>query len=253
MASVNSMMANPPILLRQFLYGLLLSFPTVATTVTLPEGFVALEAIAPDIRQDMRYFGPQNFLGTRVDGYHAPRCLLTQPAAQALARAQALLKPQGLSLKVFDCYRPQRAVQHFMRWARVPDDPGLHAVYYPNLSKLDLLQQVYISDRSGHSRGSTVDLTIVWAGGQTSGSGHDGCSESAARRDGALDMGSGFDCFDPISNTADDSITAAQRANRQLLKSVMKRAGFHNYHREWWHYILNNEPYPETFFDFEVR
>jgi zinc D-Ala-D-Ala dipeptidase len=228
--------------------------PTVGGADSLPDGFVALETIAPSIRQDMRYFGTHNFLGERVDGYYAPRCLLTRPAAEALVRAQALLEPQGLSLKVFDCYRPQRAVRDFLRWAKTPDDPVLRALYYPRLSKRDLLQQVYISDRSGHSRGSTVDLTIVWARSKpTAGAGHDGCSASAARRDGALDMGSGFDCFDPVSNTADDSITTEQRANRMLLKSVMKRAGFHNYHREWWHYILNSEPYPETFFDFIVR
>ncbi len=214
---------------------------------------MALEQVAPSIRQDIRYFGQHNFLGEQVAGYQAPRCLLTRPAAEALARAQAALQPQGLSLKVFDCYRPAQAVRHFMRWAKWPDDPGLRALYYPNLSKLDLLQQVYISDRSGHSRGSTVDLTIVWDKPRTSGAGHDGCSPSAARRDGSLDMGSGFDCFDPVSNTADDSITSEQRANRQLLKSLMKRAGFHNYHREWWHYILNNEPYPDTYFDFVVR
>jgi len=219
----------------------------------LPEGFVHLETVAPSIRQDMRYFGKDNFLGTRVDGYLAPRCILTKPAAIALARAQAELQPEGLSLKVFDCYRPQRAIRHFLRWAKLPDDPGLRARYYPNLSKPQLLRQVYISDRSGHSRGSTVDLTIVRVKDGTAVAGHDGCSAQAARRDGALDMGSGFDCFDPVSNTADSSITVQQRANRLLLKAVMKRAGFYNYDREWWHYILNREPFPETYFDFEVR
>ncbi len=219
----------------------------------LPEGFVHLHTVAPSIRQDMRYYGKQNFLGQRVDGYLAPRCILTKPAAMALAHAQAELLPQGLSLKLFDCYRPQRAVAHFLRWAKQPDDPVLRARYYPNHSKLQLLQQVYISDKSGHSRGSTVDLTIVRVNSRASAAEHDGCSAQAARGGGALDMGSGFDCFDPISNTADSSITAQQRANRQLLKAVMKRAGFYNYDREWWHYILNREPFPETYFDFEVR
>lgn len=244
---------GPHVLGRLFCL-LALLVPVSGGANALPEDFVALGTLAPSIRQDMRYYGSHNFLGERVDGYHAPRCLLTRPAAEALVRAQALLESQGLSLKVFDCYRPQRAVRHFLRWARSPDDPLLRALYYPRLSKRDLLQQVYISDRSGHSRGSTVDLTIVWAQGKAAtAASHDGCSAGAAQRGGALDMGSGFDCFDPVSNTADDRITAAQRANRMLLKSVMKRAGFHNYHREWWHYILNNEPHPETFFDFEVR
>lgn len=219
----------------------------------LPAQFVYVDTVAPSIRQDMRYFGKDNFLGTRVDGYHSPRCILTRPAAAALARAQAELQPQGLTLKVFDCYRPQRAVTHFLRWSKLPDDPALRARYHPNLSKLQLLQQVYISDKSGHSRGSTVDLTIVRMKNGTVVAGHDGCSAQATRRGGALDMGSGFDCFDPVSNTADSSITAEQRANRMLLKAVMKRAGFYNYDREWWHYILNREPFPDTYFDFEVR
>jgi D-alanyl-D-alanine dipeptidase len=219
----------------------------------LPEDFVYLDTIAPTIRQDMRYHGNGNFLGKRVEGYDTPRCILTRSAAEALARAQSELQPQGLTLKVFDCYRPVRAVQHFMRWAKEPDDPALRARYYPNLDKLQLLQQVYISDRSGHSRGSTVDLTIVWARGGTLATGHDGCGAVASRRGGALDMGSGFDCFDPISNTGNPTITAEQRANRLLLKAVMKRAGFYNYQREWWHYILNNESHPDTYFDFPVR
>ncbi|MGH8453618.1 MAG: M15 family metallopeptidase [Nevskiales bacterium] len=228
--------------------------PAIASANTrLPEGFLHLETAAPSIRQDMRYYGKENFLGARVDGYHAPRCILTKPAAEALARAQAELQPQGLSLKVFDCYRPQRAVLHFMRWALLPDDPRLRDRYHPHLNKSQLLQQVYIADKSGHSRGSTVDLTIVSAKGGTRVTGHDGCSATAARRGGSLDMGSGFDCFDPLSNTADPSITAEQRANRQLLKAVMKRAGFYNYEREWWHYILNHEPFPETYFDFPVH
>jgi zinc D-Ala-D-Ala dipeptidase len=243
-----------PQTLNTLLLAFLAMLPNLVTAdPVLPEGFVRLETLAPSIRQDMRYYSKENFIGMRVDGYGAPRCILTKPAAEALARAQAALQPQGLSLKVFDCYRPQRAILHFLRWAKLPDDPVLRVLYYPNLSKPQLLQQVYISDRSGHSRGSTVDLTIVWSKTGVSSTGHDGCGEGASIRGGALDMGSGFDCFDPVSNTAAPSITAAQRANRQLLKAVMKRAGFYNYQREWWHYILNREPFPETFFDFEVR
>jgi zinc D-Ala-D-Ala dipeptidase len=136
---------------------------TGRTEAALPEGFVHLETLAPAIRQDIRYHGRENFLGTRVDGYDAPRCILTRAAAEALARVQAELRPQGLSLKVFDCYRPQRAVAHFLRWARTPDVPALRARYHPNLDKRQLLREVYIADRSGHSRGSTVDVTIVRA------------------------------------------------------------------------------------------
>ncbi len=282
----------------------------------LPEGFVYLEALAPTILQDMRYHGRENFLGQRVDGYAAPRCILTRAAAEALARVQAELLPQQLSLKVFDCYRPQRAVAHFMRWARAPDDPALRAHYHPNLGKPQLLREVYIAERSGHSRGSTVDVTLVpvtptlalphRGGGKDSMSaphhrgegkdsmsghpyqgsgpdsigslphqgggddaispvprergrasagatGHDGCGPEAARRGGALDMGSGFDCFDPVSNTDSLAITPAQHANRQRLKRMMERQGFRNYAREWWHYTLAREPFTQQYFDFPVR
>jgi D-alanyl-D-alanine dipeptidase len=212
-----------------------------------------LSAIAPSIRTEIRYHGAYNFLGTPVEGYAAPRCVLTRQAAAGVARAQASLQPQGLSLKVFDCYRPQRAVNHFLRWARAPEDPALRATYFPNLHKPDLLRQVYIADKSGHSRGSTVDLTIVWATAPAGAETHDGCTPAAATRGGTLDMGSGFDCFDPVSHTDSAAVTPAQRANRQLLRGVMRRAGFRNYEREWWHYTLDNEPFPATAFDFPVR
>lgn len=246
---------------------ILTAAPAVAVANELPDGFVYLDAVAPSIRQDIRYYGTRNFLGQRIEGYRAPRCILTRPAADALAQAQAELGPRALTLKVFDCYRPERAVAHFMRWARQADDPALHALYYPRLSKHELLRQVYIADKSGHSRGSTVDLTIVWAdsgptpapprvrGKAREGAteGHDGCSAEAARRDGALDMGSGFDCFDPVSNTADTTITSSQQANRRFLQRLMERHGFRNYEREWWHYTLNREPFPERYFDFPVH
>lgn len=219
----------------------------------LAEGFIYLDQVAPGIVQDLRYHGTRNFLGRPVNGYQAPRCVLTRPAAEALARAQADLEPQGLSLKVFDCYRPQRAVDDFMRWARRPDDPLLRRLYYPRLSKAQLLREVYIAEQSGHSRGSTVDLTIVWATRSPQAAGQDGCGPEAATRGGALDMGSGFDCFDPISNTENPQVTSAQRANRQFLKRLMEREGFRNYTREWWHYTLNQEPFPEQYFDFPVR
>lgn len=224
-----------------------------AAAAELPEDFVRLSELAPSIPQDIRYHGKHNFLGTRVEGYEAAHCILTRPAAQALLRAQQALAPEGLSLLVFDCYRPQRAVAHFMRWARTPDDAMLRALYYPRLDKRALLREVYIADKSGHSRGSTVDLTLVRAESYRSASGHDGCQPASARQSAMLDMGSGFDCFDPLSHTDNDGITPAQRANRQRLKAAMKQAGFHNYSREWWHYILNREPYPETYFDFPVR
>lgn len=230
-----------------------ISLLPLAAIGALPTGFVDLASVAPSIRQEMRYYGAENFMGARVHGYQAPRCILTRAAAVALARAQAALQPQGLSLKVFDCCRPQRAVNHFLRWAQTKDDPALRALYYPRLSKAELLEQVYIDDKSGHSRGSTVDLTIVWHKTPSTASGHDGCSADAATRGDALDMGSGFDCFDPISHTNSPAVNPSQRANRHLLKAVMKRAGFRNYEREWWHYTLNGEPFPETYFDFPVR
>lgn len=201
-----------------------------------PVGFVALDHIDPSIVQDIRYASADNFVGEGIDGYEAARCFLTRPAAVALARVQVDLRPFDLSLKVFDGYRPQRAVDHFVRWAEDPTATALKHQYYPVVPKDSLFAQGYIAVRSGHSRGSTVDVTLV-------------DSETGE----ALDMGTSFDFFDPRSHTASPHASAQARAHRLLLKQVMEAHGFRNYAKEWWHFTLRDEPFPDTYFDFVIR
>lgn len=201
-----------------------------------PAGFVDAAAVVDGLAVDMRYFGAHNFVGTKIDGYEAPRCLLTVAAADALATVQRELAGRGLGLKVFDCYRPQRAVAHFMRWAQNIDDVNGKTEFYPDVDKLDLFKEGYIAERSGHSRGSTVDLTVV--------------RQADASE---LDMGSPFDLFSPKSWPSDRSVSALAENNRALLTAAMTSAGFRPYDKEWWHFTLANDPFPDTYFDFPVR
>jgi zinc D-Ala-D-Ala dipeptidase len=192
-------------------------------------------AVVPGLVADIRYSGSHNFVGRPIDGYRAPRCLLTQSAADALAEVARDVAALGLVIKVFDCYRPTRAVADFVRWARDPKDQAAKAEFYPNVDKRTLFRNGYIASRSGHSRGSTIDLTL-------------------ARADGAeLDMGTPFDFFSPRSWTAAASVTAEQHANRMRLAGAMQRRGFRGYSKEWWHFTLRNEPFPDTYFDVPVQ
>jgi zinc D-Ala-D-Ala dipeptidase len=195
-----------------------------------------------------------------VAGYDAPLCLLTRPAALALAAVQAELRPFGLALKIYDCYRPQRAVSDFVAWARDTADTAMRAEFYPRVHKRDLFADGYIAERSGHSRGSTVDLTLVALPPRqqpafTPGQPLVSCTQPAGVRfpDNTLDMGTGFDCFDPLSHTENSAIGPDARRNRLLLRAVMEKHGFRNYSREWWHFTLRDEPFPDTFFDHPVR
>jgi D-alanyl-D-alanine dipeptidase len=183
----------------------------------------------------MRYAGSHNFVGRPIDGYEAPRCLLAQPAAAALAQVARQLQSRGLVIKVFDCYRPARAVANFIRWAHDLGDTVGKAEFYPDVDKRTLFRDGYIASRSGHSRGSTIDLTLAQADGRE------------------LDMGTSFDFFSPRSWTADPSISPEQHANRVLLATAMRRGGFRGYDKEWWHFTLRDEPFPDTFFDFPVK
>ncbi len=201
----------------------------------LPGDFVSLAAIDPSISRDLRYATPHNFVGSQVDGYEAPKCLLTRAAAQAIARVQADLRAQGFGLRVLDCYRPQRAVDHFVRWSRAPDDPAAKARHYPRVAKRELFARGYIAERSGHSRGSTVDLTLVDLAGR------------------ALDLGTDFDFFDPHSAGEANDVPAPARALRWRLRAAMERRGFRPYAPEWWHFTLASEPYPDRHFDAPVR
>jgi zinc D-Ala-D-Ala dipeptidase len=191
--------------------------------------------VVPGLVADIRYAGSHNFVGRPINGYRAPRCLLTQPAANALAEVARDLATHGLVIKVFDCYRPVRAVADFVRWARDPADQTAKAEFYPDVDKRTLFRDGYIASRSGHSRGSTIDLTL-------------------ARADGAeLDMGTPFDFFSPKSWTEASSVTAEQHDNRMRLAAAMHRRGFRGYPKEWWHFTLRNEPFPGTYFDVPVQ
>ncbi|HSM08211.1 MAG TPA: M15 family metallopeptidase [Gemmatimonadota bacterium] len=197
---------------------------------------VDVREVEPSIRADIRYADSNNFVGAPVDGYEAARCLLSRPAAEALARVQRELAPEGLGVLVYDCYRPQRAVDHFVRWAADTGDVGTKAEFYPNVDKALLFDEGYIAERSGHSRGSTVDLTLV----------RDDRAEP-------LDMGSPYDFFDPRSHTESSEITDEQLANRLRLRDAMEAGGFQNYTAEWWHYTLRDEPHPDDYFDLPIR
>ncbi|MGA5131429.1 M15 family metallopeptidase [Streptomyces olivoreticuli] len=225
-----------------------------------PAGFVALSDVDPSILQEMRYVTAHNFTGHRVDGYRRPVCLLTRPAAEALHRAQRALLPRGYSLKVYDCYRPQRAVDDFVAWAKDLADERMKAEFYPRVDKSRLFDDGYIAAKSGHSRGSTMDLTLVRLPARPTRPYRPGerlvpCFAPREWRfpDNSVDMGTGFDCFDTLAHTLDPRIRGAQRDHRLLLKSTMERAGFTNLAEEWWHYTLRGEPFPDTYFDFPVR
>lgn len=224
-----------------------------------PEDFVALRTVDPTIIQEMRYFTPHNFVGEPIDGYRQPLCILTRPAAQALHQAQRKLLRQGYTLKVYDCYRPQRAVNHFVRWAEDLDDQAMKGEFYPNVDKTRLFEDGYIAEKSGHSRGSTMDLTIVKLPARPTRPYVPGeplvpCYAPKDERfpDNSVDMGTGFDCFDTLAHTLDPRIQGEQRANRLLLKSTLEGLGFVNLAEEWWHYTFKPEPYPDTYFDFPV-
>jgi D-alanyl-D-alanine dipeptidase len=224
-----------------------------------PADFVALRTVDPTILQEMRYFTPHNFVGRRIDGYRQPLCILTRPAAQALHKAQTKLLRQGYSLKVYDCYRPQRAVNHFVRWARNLGDQAMKAEFYPDVDKTRLFEDGYIAEKSGHSRGSTMDLTLVKLPAKPTrpyipGEPLVACYAPGSERfpDNSVDMGTGFDCFDTLSHTLDPRVQGQQRANRLLLKSTLEGLGFVNLAEEWWHYTYKPEPYPDTYFDFPV-
>ncbi|MFR9751254.1 M15 family metallopeptidase [Nocardia sp. 004] len=222
--------------------------------------FVSITDVDPTIIVDARYYGDHNFIGSRIAGYEAPKCLLTRQAAAALARVQQELRPMDLTLKTYDCYRPQRAVDEFVAWAKDLGDVRMKAEFYPNVDKADLFRDGYIAAKSSHSRGSTVDLAIVALPAAESERYQEGeplraCFLPAEQRfrDSALDFGTGFDCFDPLAHTANPAVGGTQRALRALLTEVMSEHGFANLAEEWWHFTLRQEPFADTYFDFPVR
>ena len=225
--------------LTRLAFAFLLTLPIMLPVQAQPlAGFADATTVVNGLVVDMRYFGDDNFVGARIDGYESARCLLSRPAAAALARVHNDLAPQGFGLKVFDCYRPTRAVSHFMRWARDLKDVKRKADFYPDVDKRDLFRLGYISNRSGHSRGSTVDLTLVRLG---------------PGAPAEVDMGTRFDFFGEQSWPSSKAVSAEAQANRKILATAMRRGGFIPYDREWWHFTLRNEPYPGSYFDFPVR
>jgi len=211
----------------------------ILNAADLPSGFVYLTDAVPTIVQDIRYAKTENFIGMPIDGYINPIAITTKEAAIALNHAQTDLRRFGFRLKVFDAYRPQRAVNHFVRWAKDLKDVRKQSEYYPQVAKQDLFREDYIASKSGHSRGSTLDVTLV--------------SFDAKGLAQDLDMGTHFDYFDPRSWPEYSELTVMQRANRMLLQTVMEKHGFKPYPKEWWHFTLKQEPYPNTYFNFNVE
>ena len=234
-------------LLEAFFAALALAIanPPSAYPNPLPAGFVRLADVDPTIRQDIRYAGLENFLHRKADGYDAPVCILTAPAAKALSSVQKAMTAKGLTLVVFDCYRPARAVADMGEWTREggPPDPQ----WYPTVRRRDLIAMGYVGELSSHSRGSTVDLAVADPGEKSPVRPVCGAADG-----GTLDFGTGFDCFDPISETAHRPLPAKAMANRKMLLAAMHAAGFRNYAREWWHFTLAKEPFPKQRFDFPV-
>lgn len=203
---------------------------------TMPKDFTLLSDVIPDIIQEIRYYSTYNFVGARIDGYEAPVAIMTTKAAQALKAVSDDVISQGYCLKVFDAYRPQRAVSHFVRWAADKDDVKMKPSFYPDIDKARVFELGFVARRSAHSRGSTVDLTLV---------------NIATGKE--LDMGGPFDWFGELSHPAYPNLTPEQKANRLILREAMLRHGFRAITTEWWHYVLVDEPYPDTYFDFPVR
>lgn len=213
--------------------------PVLSPARTMGEaGLVDIRTLVPDLSQDIRYFGSDNFVGARVDGYEAPRCWLKREAAQALARVEATLRREHLRLRVYDCYRPARAVARFVRWLDDAADTRTRDRFYPGLDKAQL-RGTYIAPVSGHSRGATVDLTLLQCDGRDAG-----CLP--------LDMGTPFDFFGFRAHTDSPKVTARQRANRHRLRTAMAAEGFLNLPEEWWHYRLDPEPAPGSYYDVPI-
>ncbi|WP_216857098.1 M15 family metallopeptidase [Paenibacillus tritici] len=202
----------------------------------LPGGFVYLDEVIPSAQYEIRYYSENNFIGTRIDGYKAPLAIMSKKAANALKKVSEDLERQGYILRIYDAYRPQKAVNHFVRWSQDASDIKMKQQYYPKLDKRNLFKLGFISKKSGHSRGSTIDLTLA---DQTTGA--------------LVDMGSPYDFFGEISYYNTTLISSTQHANRKILKDAMTKQGFKPYAKEWWHFTLIKEAYPQQYFNFNVE
>ena len=225
--------------MKQFLLTLILivnmTIPTMAEIISDDKSdFAEISSMIDDAAFDIRYYSSNNFTGHKIDGYRAPRAYLTKKALKALALAAEDLRAQGYRLLIWDSYRPQKAVNNFVKWINDPNDAGDKS-FYPSLEKSDLLAGQYIMEKSGHTRGSTVDLTIIKKDG------------------GFVDMGGTFDLFSEISHPDYQDLTDEQKNNRKILRDAMVKAGFNPLDSEWWHFTLKDEPYKDTYFNFDVE
>ena len=242
---------------------LLLATPASADVVKQapPGAFVSLHDVDPSIIVEMRYLTNHNFIGRRIPGYRENVCLLTKQAAEGLARVQKVVRAKGYTLKVYDCYRPQRSVDAFVKWGKDLSDQKMKAEFYPRVRKSRVFKEGYIATQSGHSRGSTMDLTLVKrpAGKQERYHRGDrlrdcGGPRSKRFRDNTIDMGTGYDCFDPLAHPYAKRFRGTKiRRNRLRLRKPMLAAGFKPLATEWWHFTLADEPYPDTYFDFPME
>ena len=219
--------------MKRFLFQIAIFYTLVSNSQDLPDGFVYLHTIDSSIKKELRYITSNNFIGQPIDGYQKPTIIVSKPTAEALKKVQEKLAPFNLSLKIFDAYRPQEAVDHFVRWARVLNDTVMKRQYYPEVPKSKLFKLGYIAKRSGHTRGSTVDLTII---------------DITTNKE--LDMGSPYDFFGEASHVINKSLNKQQQANRLLLRNLMLSNGFKPYENEWWHFTLKKEPHRDSYFDF---
>lgn len=225
--------------MRKFLVALMVlvagSMPAIAETISYDKtDFAEISSVIDDAAFDIRYYSPNNFTGNKIDGYKAPRAYMTKEALAALKVAAEDLRGQGYRLLIWDSYRPQKAVDNFVRWINDDKDEG-DKTFYPELEKSELLAGKYIMAKSGHTRGSTVDLTII-------------------KKDGSfVDMGGTFDLFSEISHPDYQELTDEQKNNRKILHDAMINAGFKGLESEWWHFTLEYEPYQDTYFDFDIE
>ena len=222
--------------MKKSFYILILLLPITLKAQNLPKGFSYLKKIDSTIQKELRYCTSNNFIGTSINSYEEDVLITSTKAGIALKKIQTIFLIKGYSLKIFDAYRPQTAVTHFVRWARATNDTLMKKKYYPKLNKRHLFRLGYISSRSGHSRGSSIDLTLV-----------------DLKTGKELDMGSPYDFFGEISHITFNNITELQKQNRKLLRETMSKNGFRPYKNEWWHFTLRNEPFPKTYFDFPIK
>ena len=222
--------------MKKILFLFIFAYSTLNFAQKLPNGFVYLEDVDASIQKELRYLSNNNFIGKKIDGYKNNCVIITEQAAHQLKKVQTELLKKGLSLKVFDAYRPQEAVNHFVKWAKVLSDTLMKQEYYPKVPKSQLFNQGYIASKSGHTRGSTVDLTII-----------------DAKTGKELDMGSPYDFFGVQSHPLHSNLSKEQKENRMLLRKVMLENNFKPYENEWWHFTLRNEPFRNTYFNFSVE